>query len=670
MKLRLGHKMALVGLIPLVAFTITGILEFSVQYGEYKLMNEMLLNIRLAQVSSVLIRDLQRERGRTSLFLAGGSEFDDVKKLQSETDDDIARFQSALDRSAIDKTAKERCLTIKSDLGDMRLRYSRQEIILRKQQVSDYTKIIRRVMQLQSDIAQTKTTRGFGKVLTSLCLLEEARENAGLLRANISSLLSIDKKLSDEDFSYVLGLKAGLDANLFSPALAMSKISITRLDSMRQTQQWKQIEEMVQSFIIKASTGNFGVSGDTFFRMMTEKIDAIGSIIEKEVALMELRASDEKSVIVRKFTVMTSFIVLIIIAVVVLMWYVAGTARMRLSHLNKLLTEISMGEGDLTRRLDVKGGDEITEIAASFNMFVDKIDVIVKNVKSSAAMVSSSVHSLNQASIQVSESARSTADLSSSVASSAEKTTEHMNNTSHYMKRTNESLESVAAATEQMSTTIADVAENAQRAMTTSKDAATQAREVAEQIRVLGDAVREIGTVTETIANISAQTNLLALNATIEAARAGVAGKGFAVVANEIKTLAEQTAEATGDIRTKIVSIQNLTGTTVDEVQKIDGTVKNVDEIISMIATAIEEQAAVTKDVASNIVRATDGAREAGKGVEETAFAAQHTADSINEISSSAADLKSASSSVGVASEELQQIAENLQAMVNKFKTN
>ncbi|MBN1603188.1 MAG: methyl-accepting chemotaxis protein [Chitinispirillaceae bacterium] len=669
MKLRLGHKMVLVGLIPLAAFTIVGIREFSVKYGEYKIMNEMLLNIKLAKASSVLIRDLQRERGRTSLFLAGGSGFDDIKKLQSETDDDIVRFQATLDRSAIDKTAKERYLTIARDLGDMRPLYSRQEITLRKQQVSDYTMIIRSVMQLQSDIARTKTTGGFGKVLTSLCLLEEARENAGLLRANISSLLSIDKELSDEDFSYVLGLKAGVDANLFSPALAMSKNSIAKLDSMRQSQQWKQIEEMVQALIIKAVTGNFGVSGDTFFKMMTEKIDGIGEIIEKEVTLMEQRASNEKSVIVRSFTALTSFLILIIIAVAVLIWNIAGTTRMRLGNLNKLLTEISMGEGDLTRRLDVKGGDEITEMAASFNMFVDKIDAIVKKVKSSAAMVSSSVQSLNQAAIQVSESARSTADLNS-VASSAEQTTERMNNTSHYMKRTNESLESVAAATEQMSTTIADVAENAQKAMTTSKDAATQARDVAEQIRVLGDAVREIGTVTETIANISAQTNLLALNATIEAARAGVAGKGFAVVANEIKTLAEQTAEATGDIRTKIVSIQNLTGTTVDEVQKIDGIVKNVDEIISMIATAIEEQAAVTKDVASNIARATDGAREAGKGVDETAFAAQNTADSINEISSSAADLKSASSSVGVASEELKQVAENLQDMVNKFKTN
>ena len=117
----------------------------------------------------------------------------------------------------------------------------------------------------------------------------------------------------------------------------------------------------------------------------------------------------------------------------------------------------------------------------------------------------------------------------------------------------------------------------------------------------------EDGQVTETITDISAQTNLLALNATIEAARAGEAGKGFAVVANEIKELARQTATATQDIRAKIDAIRASTTTAINDIERIAEVIRNVNEIVPQMAAAIEEQSAVTKDVAENIAQATAG---------------------------------------------------------------
>src|SRR5208283_4511868 len=117
-------------------------------------------------------------------------------------------------------------------------------------------------------------------------------------------------------------------------------------------------------------------------------------------------------------------------------------------------------------------------------------------------------------------------------------------------------------------------------------------------------AALDIGKVTETITAISDQTKLLALNATIEAARAGAAGKGFAVVAHEIKELARQTADATEDIKAKVGGIQGATKGTLEDLARISEIIGQVSETVGSIASAIEEQSAVTKDIAQNVAGA------------------------------------------------------------------
>ena len=110
----------------------------------------------------------------------------------------------------------------------------------------------------------------------------------------------------------------------------------------------------------------------------------------------------------------------------------------------------------------------------------------------------------------------------------------------------------MTTATEEITTTVGEIQQSTLSAKEITGDAVKQASDIVNKVDELGVAAQDIGKVTETITEISAQTNLLALNATIEAARAGEAGKGFAVVANEIKDLAKQTADATGEIKTRI----------------------------------------------------------------------------------------------------------------------
>jgi methyl-accepting chemotaxis protein len=236
------------------------------------------------------------------------------------------------------------------------------------------------------------------------------------------------------------------------------------------------------------------------------------------------------------------------------------------------------------------------------------------------------------------------------------------------MENASGNLTAVAAATEEMTTTIGDIAGNSEKARRITGEATRQADQVCGLMDELGRAAQSIGKVTDTISNISAQTNLLALNATIEAARAGAAGKGFAVVANEIKDLAQQTASATEDIKTKIAGIQQSTSHTVEDIGKISQTIKEVNEIVSSIATAIEEQAVVTKDIAGNIAQASLGVKDATGQVSQTSEVSTQIASDIDTVNRNAGETANGSSQVRSGAEDLSRLADQLSSTVAQFK--
>jgi methyl-accepting chemotaxis protein len=184
----------------------------------------------------------------------------------------------------------------------------------------------------------------------------------------------------------------------------------------------------------------------------------------------------------------------------------------------------------------------------------------------------------------------------------------------------------------------------------------------------LGQAAQAIGKVTETITEISSQTNLLALNATIEAARAGSAGKGFAVVANEIKELAQQTAAATEDIKTRIAGVQSSTAGGIAEIEKISKVIRDVSDIVTAIAAAIEEQSTVTRNIARNIGEATTGVRDANVRVSESSQAAQDIAREIAGVDQATREMADGSEHVRASASDLSKLADALQATVSRFQ--
>ncbi|MET0283820.1 MAG: methyl-accepting chemotaxis protein [Polyangiales bacterium] len=204
-----------------------------------------------------------------------------------------------------------------------------------------------------------------------------------------------------------------------------------------------------------------------------------------------------------------------------------------------------------------------------------------------------------------------------------------------------DNVTSVAASAEEMSSTVREIAKNAHDAARVATAAVRAAEETNLTVAQLGESSMEIGKVIKVITSIAQQTNLLALNATIEAARAGEAGKGFAVVANEVKELAKQTAKATEDISQKIETIQNDTRGAVGAIQQIGKIIGQINDFQNTIASAVEEQAATTNEIARNASEAARGSLQIQGNIGAVSVAARNTSEGAANTLASAEELSS-----------------------------
>jgi methyl-accepting chemotaxis protein len=333
-----------------------------------------------------------------------------------------------------------------------------------------------------------------------------------------------------------------------------------------------------------------------------------------------------------------------------------------------MLKDIAQGEGDLTKRLDDRSKDEIGQMANWFNVFVEKLQGIIKRIADNSKTLAGSSTELSATATQLAGGAEETTRQSTTVASAAEEMAANMRNMAAATEEMTSNIKTVAAATEEMTASIAEIAKNAEQASIVAGNAAQVASSSNETIGQLGNAADEIGKVIEVIQDIAEQTNLLALNATIEAARAGDAGKGFAVVATEVKELAKQTAEATEDIRGRIEGIQTSSKEAVDSIGKISEVIQQVNEISRTIASAVEEQSVTTKEIAQNVNQTSQAAETVAIGVTQSASASKEITQNITGVDVAAKQTAQGAAHTQVAGGELSKLAEELQGLVGQFQ--
>ncbi|MGE6222820.1 methyl-accepting chemotaxis protein [Aeromonas media] len=337
------------------------------------------------------------------------------------------------------------------------------------------------------------------------------------------------------------------------------------------------------------------------------------------------------------------------IVVMVLAMLALNVAYRPILSLRDLVLELSRGSGDLTRRLTVTSTDDLGQISVGINRFIERLQEMMGEVREASGQLNSGIEGL------ASQTGSAQGLLADHV-----RETEQVVTAINEMSRTAVSVSESAASTAQLTGQSQQLASQSRRvvdqAMASVTALVTEVETTAHSIASMQQDVQQIGSILGVIGGIAEQTNLLALNAAIEAARAGEQGRGFAVVADEVRSLAGRTQKSTAEIQTMLTRLQRGTQTVVaamgntrqscqdaaENTSKVNasldlmaGEVVEINDLISHIATAAEQQSAVAEEINRNmsaIAEVITQLKGNGERTVESSTSMQHTYDRLREI--------------------------------------
>ncbi|MBV1882268.1 MAG: methyl-accepting chemotaxis protein [Pseudomonadales bacterium] len=318
------------------------------------------------------------------------------------------------------------------------------------------------------------------------------------------------------------------------------------------------------------------------------------------------------------------------------------------------LKDIARGDGDLTKRIEQRSGDEIGELVEWFNIFIEKLQDIIGQVVASVPPL-----------INVSTSLHDLAGQSDTVASNQLNATVMVSSSIHEMLAT---LGDNARNTASASTAASEAVSMAEQGRSIVSDTVESINILAKDVERAGDTIRQleadtesVGSILDVIQGIAAQTNLLALNAAIEAARAGEYGRGFAVVADEVRTLASRTQESTKEIH-KVIEQLQTTARVISEVMT-QGEAQAKESVDKAATTGLS-----LEDIASKVETISNMSLQIASATEEQEVTSKEIQNNVNAISSTAEESSEGAKKVTQHTEDLSEVTAKLEAVARQFK--
>jgi methyl-accepting chemotaxis protein len=389
-------------------------------------------------------------------------------------------------------------------------------------------------------------------------------------------------------------------------------------------------------------------------------------VLEEHVRTLEKAAGESLNNTIKTLQILMLIAAVAMLAFFILFFSVLMKVGKRLILIQDATVE--MGKGNFSKPVKVDGNDEIGAIGSALAAMSGNLQDVIRQIQQQAEALTGSSQSLSYISTDLSNGTRDASSQADSVAAATEEMSSNMNSVAAASEEASTNVSLVSSAIEEILGSVEEEAVQTDKAQKITRHAVTLAASSSEKVDALGSAATEISKVTEVITEISEQTNLLALNATIEAARAGEAGKGFAVVANEIKELAKQTSDATGEIKNSIASIQDSTNETVEEIRQISSVIGEVDNIVTEITVAVQEQSATSGEISQNVVQAAEGIAEVNENVSQTSAVSAEIAQNIAQTSSIVSNLAGSGDEIQDTARQLADQVSTLNDLTGRFQ--
>ncbi len=643
--------------------------------------NETSRTISLAIAVGDVLHETQKERGGSAVYLSSnGSSFSSELRAQHDaTDVAIQALTEKLEEigADVDPTIVAAVEAVLDDLGDVPGR--RVAVLALDAElgptIAAYTATNQDLLSVVITIEQGQSTSETSRGTLAYRSVLQGKEAAGIMRAQFANVFTNDA-FGEGQLSLLIKLQTRRDVALAQFA-DFATDELKAEDAARRAGTAFNTVSALESDAITNGVAGFDVDPVAWFGQKTAYIDELKSLEDGQAQSVLDGADDTSSIATRAFWSLILAASVLIGAIVAFSVLVVSTIVDALRRISEHAEKIAAGNLQMDD-LEIPGDDEIASLGKKFDSMTDTLMLLGRQIDAIASV------DLDDGSIeetlpgQLGDKMARLADATRSQLELAAKEEQHMSETVMLLGEisnraslllanstvlssvsddltlgageTSDQASSVSAAAEeasaiansvaialaQLQESVTEIATSAGMATATAQRAVAVSDETRATIERLGESSTEIGQVVDLISSIAEDTNVLALNATIEAARAGEAGKGFAVVANEVKTLANQTAEATADIKRRVKRIQDDSRQAVAAIDSVSSVIHEISDSQHSIASAVEEQTATTAEIASAV-------EDVAKTSEEIAMSITAVADASTRTSANAGRTKDAS---------------------------